>query len=59
MANQSNYDKLESLVSTIKEDYKKALEGNKAAGTRTRVGMQQVKTLAQEIRTEISDLKRS
>lgn len=54
---QSNFDQLESLVATIKEDYLKATSGNKAAGTRVRVGMQQIKAKAQDIRLEISELK--
>jgi hypothetical protein len=54
---QSKFEQLESLVSTIKADYTKALEGNKAASTRTRVGMQQVKALAQDIRAQIFDLR--
>ncbi|WP_420490433.1 hypothetical protein [Mucilaginibacter jinjuensis] len=33
------------------------MKGNKAAGTRVRNAMQQLKTLAQEIRTEVTDKK--
>jgi len=49
-------DKLEqlgSLVTQVREDYQKAIGGNKAAGTRVRKAMQDVKNIAQDIRKEV------
>ena len=44
---------LEQLIDSCKEDYHKAKGGNKAAGTRVRKLMQDVKNLAQDIRKEM------
>lgn len=46
-------DQMAQLVESIREDYGKAKGGNKAAGTRVRKTMQDVKKLAQEIRQEM------
>ena len=46
-------DKLAQLVESVREDFGKAKGGNKAAGTRVRKVMQEVKSMAQEIRQEI------
>ena len=46
----SRVSELQSLVDETKEFYDK---GNKAAGTRARKGLQDLKKLAQEIRLEI------
>ncbi len=52
------YKSLLDLVSTLEDDFSKFYEkGNKAAGTRLRKGMQEVKELAQEIRTQIQSSK--
>lgn len=52
------YTQLQNLVAGIEEDFKKFYEkGNKAAGTRARKAMQEVKNLAQDIRKEIQDTK--
>ena len=52
------YAKLKSLVISIEEDFSKFCEkDNKAAGTRARKAMQEVKVLAQDIRKEIQDMK--
>lgn len=52
------YNALAQLVITLEDDFKKFYEkGNKAAGTRVRGGMQRVKNLAQEIRSEVQDIK--
>ncbi len=52
------YSKLKELVVAIEEDFAKFYEkGNKAAGTRARKAMQDVKTLAQDIRKEVQDMK--
>lgn len=46
-------DQLQQLVESCREDYNKAKGGNKAAGTRIRKTMQELKNLAQEIRKEM------
>jgi|TARA_R110000782_G_scaffold45706_16_gene101414 hypothetical protein len=46
-------DKLQGLVESCREDFNKAKGGNKAAGTRVRKTMQDIKNLAQEIRKEM------
>jgi len=52
------FTKIKELISSIEKDadlfYNKA---NKAAGTRIRKGMQDVKNLAQEVRTEVTEKK--
>jgi len=49
--------KLEELLASIKDDYQKGRGGNKAAGTRVRKAMQDVKTAAQSIRQEMLDAR--
>jgi hypothetical protein len=51
-------EKLQLKVNEVTEDYKKGVAGNKAAGTRVRVAMQEVKELAKAIRTEMSEAKK-
>jgi len=46
-------EKLAQLAAECREDYNKAKGGNKAAGTRVRKTMQDVKNVAQEIRKEM------
>ena len=52
-------DKLAQLVESIREDFNKAKGGNKAAGTRVRKVMQDVKNTAQEIRQEMLSSRES
>lgn len=47
------YDKLVRLVQEAAEDVQKASGGNKAAGTRVRKMMQDIKAAAQEVRVGI------
>ena len=47
------YEQLKTLVSSIEEDVRKAAGGNKAAGTRVRKLMQDVKNLAQGLRVQV------
>ncbi|MCB0738012.1 MAG: histone H1 [Bacteroidetes bacterium] len=47
-------DHILSLESDFNKFYDK---GNKAAGTRVRKGMQELKNLAQEIRSEVQNMK--
>jgi predicted transcriptional regulator len=52
-----NYDRLVQLVTTVREDFEKAEAGNKAAQTRVRKAMQDVKNLAQDIRKEMLEVR--
>jgi len=47
------YEQLKSLVAAVDDDLRKAAGGNKAAGTRIRKQMQDVKNLAQELRKKV------
>ena len=53
-----NVNQLKDLVASIEADADKFYtNGNAAAGTRVRKGLQEIKTLAQEIRNEITSKK--
>ena len=47
------YERLKALVASVEDDLRKAAGGNKAAGTRVRKHMQDVKNVAQELRKKI------
>ena len=47
------WDSLKRLLAEAEEDVPKALGGNKAAGTRVRKKMQEIKSAAQEVRKKI------
>lgn len=52
------YNELRDMVSSLEDDFSKFYEkGNKAAGTRVRKGMQDLKKLAQEIRVDVQSKK--
>jgi hypothetical protein len=52
------YNKIVELLNEVQEDVAKFYEkGNKAAGTRVRKAMQDLKTLAQDLRVDISKTK--
>lgn len=54
----SRFEELEALLAASKEDFDKFYEqGNKAAGTRVRKAMMELRTRAQEIRQEVQELK--
>ena len=54
----TRYEQLEALVESLKEDFDKFYEGgNKAAGTRVRKGMLELKNFAQEVRVEVQEIK--
>ena len=54
----SRIEEVKSLMSELEEDMEKFYDkGNKAAGTRARKQLQDLKKLAQEIRLEIQDMK--
>ena len=51
------YDRLVKLVEDIAEEVRKAEGGNKAAGTRVRKAMQDVKSAAQDVRVAILEAR--
>jgi hypothetical protein len=54
----SRIDEVKNLMSELEEDLDKFYnKGNKAAGTRARKQLQELKKLSQEIRLEIQDMK--
>lgn len=61
MAKTPNHlSKLREHLDKAEEDYQKFYEkGNKAAGTRVRKEMQNIKTVAQDIRVHVQDTKNS
>lgn len=55
---KNRFDELKSMVISLEDDFSKFYEkGNKAAGTRVRKGMQDLKELAQAIRVEVQSSK--
>ena len=54
-----NYENLCSAVENIRGDVDKAEKGNKAAGTRVRKAMQDLKAMAQDVRVQVQDMKNS
>ncbi len=58
MSTMGRYQEVEDLITELKEDFSKFYDKeNQAAGTRIRKGMQELKKLAQEIRTEVQETK--
>jgi hypothetical protein len=53
------FEKLKKLVTEAEADLVKAEGGNKAAGTRVRGLMQEIKSAAQDIREKILELRDS
>jgi hypothetical protein len=54
----NRYQELQALVAGMAGDFEKFYkEGNKAAGTRVRLAMQELKNFAQTIRTEVQAIK--
>ncbi len=51
------YNALKTLVEAAEEDITKAIGGNKAAGTRVRKAMQEIKAAAQEVRVKILEAR--
>lgn len=51
------YDRLKKLVADVEDDVKKAEGGNKAAGTRVRKVMQEIRQAAQDLRVAILDAR--
>lgn len=54
----SRFSELKDFVESLEEDFTKFYQkGNKAAGTRVRKGMQELKRKAQDIRVEVQEQK--
>lgn len=52
------FSKLKELIASVEADAEKFYNNaNNAAGTRVRKAMQDLKNLAQEIRTEVTEIK--
>ena len=56
-AMSENFDKLNSIIESTREDVEKAEAGNKAATSRVRKAMQDIKAVAQDIRKEMLELR--
>ena len=54
-----SYDRLVQLVQDVTDDMAKCEGGNKAAGTRVRKSMQEIKASAQDVRKEVLALRSS
>jgi len=52
-----DYERLKELVESVADDIQKATGGNKAAGTRVRKTMQEVKEAAQMVRKGILEVR--
>ena len=52
-----NVELIQETLNNVQADIVKFTNGNKSAGTRIRKAMQQIKTLAQTVRTEVQDIK--
>jgi DNA polymerase/3'-5' exonuclease PolX len=56
----SRIEQVKNMITELEEDMNKFYEkGNKAAGTRARKQLQELKKVSQEIRLEIQDMKNS
>jgi hypothetical protein len=51
------YERLKELVEAAADDVAKAVGGNKAAGTRVRKSMQEIKDTAQSVRKKILEVR--
>lgn len=49
----TEYETLKKLVAEVEDDVNKAAGGNKAAGTRVRKKMQEIKSAAQSVRQKV------
>ena len=54
---ESTFGQMESVMENSYLDLYKFVEGNKSAGTRVRKSMQELKSLAQDIRIEVQKQK--
>lgn len=51
------YEELKRLIDEAESDIRKAEGGNKAAGTRVRKQMQQIKQAAQAVRNKVLEMR--
>jgi len=57
-SNAARYNELVQLVANMKADFEKFYnDNNKAAGTRVRGAMQELKAFAQTVRNEVTEIK--
>lgn len=55
-----SFDQIKEVMEGVEADMAKFAEkGNKAAGTRVRQAMQEIKKLAQAVRVEVQEMKNS
>ncbi|MGD1915373.1 MAG: histone H1 [Phycisphaerales bacterium] len=52
------YNQMKQILDSVAEDMEKAQSGNKAAGTRVRSAMQDIKNLAQELRKDVLEMRK-
>jgi|TARA_R110002074_G_scaffold82731_2_gene184759 hypothetical protein len=52
-----NVTKIQEILNDAQNDVDKFANGNSAAGTRIRKAMQEIKTLAQEVRVNVQEIK--
>ena len=58
MAHKNRFDEIKALLEETEADFAKFYEkGNKAAGTRVRKGMKELRDVAQDIRMEVQAIK--
>tara|TARA_R110002074_G_scaffold224749_1_gene396226 strand:+ start:171 stop:359 length:189 start_codon:yes stop_codon:yes gene_type:complete len=53
------FDELQNVINDCQGDVTKFVDGNNSAGTRVRKSMQDIKRLAQDVRTEVQSQKNS
>ncbi len=51
------YERMKRLIAEVDDDIKKAVGGNKAAGTRVRKMMQEIKESAQAVRQDVLNMR--
>ncbi|MAX25719.1 MAG: histone H1 [Phycisphaeraceae bacterium] len=51
------YEKLQQQIAEVEQDVRKAAGGNRAAGTRVRKAMQEIKATAQDLRTKVLEAR--
>jgi len=51
------YDQLKNQVAAVEDDIRKAVGGNRAAGTRVRKAMQEIKATCQDVRVKVLELR--
>lgn len=54
---KSSWEKVQSTLAQIEEDMQKFIKGNNVAGTRVRKGLQESKTIYQDMRICIQEIK--